>query len=238
MVFIKISTALGIVLSGLLLFECVVPTDSPENELLLVHDSVPDTISPWDSIAVAFSQPLQDSLVLFTITPFFYMYSQRMCDSRDTVIISCAEPLDGDTRYVIRLDEKITAENSTVLEPGDDSLIIITASSEREPNDDLQKADSLENYCFGTVATVNDTDCFLIAGDEVEVVFLTSFKTQSACIILDDEGNKTSERSFVQSDTIPVPDDFSSPLYVKVFGYHRSAGGSYKLGILSSDDLR
>jgi len=232
----KISIGSLIILCGLLLHGCVVPTDSPEKELSLVHESVPDTISPWDSVAVVFSLPLQDSLAHFTITPSFYMYSQQMCDSRDTVIIRCVEPLDGDTRYVIRLGEMITATNGAVFKPGDDSLVIITASSEREPNNDLRNADSLKNYRFGSVATVNDTDCFLITADEAEMVFLTSFKTRSTCIIVDGEGTETSERSFMQSDTVPVPDNFSPPLYVKVFGYHRSAGGSYKLGILSSDD--
>lgn len=229
-----ISTGITVLLFGLLLHGCVVPADSPEKELLLVHDSVPDTISPWDSIAVVFSRPIRDSLVVFTVTPSLYMYSQRMCDSRDTVVITSVEPFDGSTRYVIRPAEKVTAEDGAVLEPENDSLIIMTAPCEREPNGDLLKADSLKNYRFGTVATVNDTDCFLLIGNGVDGVFLSSFETQSTCFIQDDDGRRTSARSFVQSDTIEVPDDFSPPLYVKVFCYNRSSGGSYKVGSIPS----
>ena len=215
---------------------CVVPTDAPEKELMLVHEAVPDTISPWDSIMVVFSLPLQDSMVQFTMTPSFYMYSQRMSDSRDTIIISSAEPFDGNTRYVIRLQESITAENGVSLDRQEDSLVFVTAPSEKEPNDDLLKADSLENYSFGTVATVSDTDCFLLTARKIENILLFSFTTQSTCSVFDSEGNRTGERTFAQEDTIPVPDDFTPPLYVKVFSYYRSAGGSYRVGVITPED--
>jgi hypothetical protein len=231
---VRLALILWTVICLIIIF-CVVPTDSVEDEFRIIPGTVPDTISPWDSVAVVFSQPLSDTLVLFTFFPPFYMYSLRMSETRDTIHLHFAEPLDGDTRYVIRLEEKVTSSGGAVLEPSDDSVVVVTASVEQEPNGTVSLADTLTGRCFGSAGTVNDTDCFLISGEETECVYLVSHGSQTSFIFQDDEGTRSEERLFNESDTTPVPEDAAWPLYVIVFSYHRSVGGYYELGNISPD---
>lgn len=222
----------------LTVFFCVVPTDSVEDEFRIMQGTVPDTISPWDSVAVVFSQPLSDTLVLFTFSPPFYMYSLRMSETRDTIHLYFNEPLDGDTRYVIRFQEKIHSHNGDVLKPSDDSIVVVTSPVEQEPNGSVQLADTLVKCRFGSVGTVNDTDCFLISDDGPQSVYLVSHGAQTTFIFQDGEGTRSEERSFNALDTVPVPAAAVPPLYVMVTCYSRSVGGYYELGTLTGETRR
>lgn len=222
----------------LIVISCVVPADSYEDDFRIIKETIPDTISPWDSVAVVFSQPLRDTLVLFTFLPSFYMYSLRMSETRDTILLFFNEPLDGDTRYVIRLKEMVTSGSGTELNPADDSVVVVTAPVECEPNGTVHLADTLVGHRFGSVSTVNDTDCFFISDDESEWVYLISHGAQTTFILEDSEGMRSEERSFLASDTIPVPDTAAWPLYAIVFSYYRSVGGYYELGSLTGDTSR
>jgi hypothetical protein len=215
-----------------LLLGCVVSTDPPATTFHFIRTGSPDTIAPWGTLTIVFSQPLDDTEIpTFFLRPTVHSYTALPVATRDTVFVRFTEPLSGNRRYLLRAQDSMTAKNSAVLRHTADSLVFFTWPAEQEPNNTPQLADTLFQRCFGTIATVNDTDWYIITNSSARAVYLSSVTTQSTFFLVSLAGTTTPVRSFKISDTLAVPDGFRSPFYAAVVSFNRSAGGYYEIGL-------
>ncbi len=218
----------GMLFSVLFLF-CVIPSGDPEGEFLF--HAVTDTIAPWGTLLLIFSEPLADSSnPEFAFEPPVYAYTLECADSRDTVLLRLSEPLKGNTRYLIHAEETIFSSRGVPLTPESDPVVVWTHAAEREPNDFPALADTLQGSSFGSIETVDDTDWYVVPEiHKTARITLDSYESQSTFEIHDQRGTITSSEIFKDSDTISVPHASLSPLLIAVFAYHRSAGGHYRI---------
>jgi hypothetical protein len=221
-------------LVAVLPLSCVVPADPPVDTLSFENCAQSDTIAPYGEIRIAFSMPADDSAVpRFDFSPPFFSYAVTLNAPRDTALLELSEPLAGARRYVVRIDE-------FVAEPGrymssDDSVVIITRPTEREPNNTPQTADTLATVRWGAIATINDTDWYTAACLPGEALVLTSALSQTSFAVIGRSGAPGPERTFRTSDTLRITDTLPVPLQVAVFAYHRSVGGHYELRLVPSE---
>ena len=222
-------------LSALSLLYCVVPTDTPEEKFHFVHSGYGGDVAPYGTMNIAFSEGLSDSSqVEFAFNPPFYMYSIGYSSGRDTVLLRFSEPLRGATVYSIRLKETVYSVHGSVFSPDADSLVITTAYCEQEPNDRYSLADTLRGRCFGAVATVDDTDWYVVPV-EVRKLYCNSFGSHTGFFIRGFNDNGT-PREYTQSDTVQLPDTVTTPLFMAIYSYLRSVGGYYETGYLPTGD--
>ena len=221
--------------TAMLLIHCVVPSDTPQERFHFDHTGSDDTVAPFGSMAVAFTEPVSDSSrVDFIFRPSFLSYAMEFSPERDTLTVRFSEPLSGGTDYTIHLNETIYSLNRSVFDPGDDSIVITTAKCEREPNDRMETADTLSGRCFGSVAMVNDTDWFVLPS-AVRAVYCHSYGSRTTVFIREVQKDGES-RGFAEHDTITIADTVAAPLHIAVHAYLRSVGGYYELSFAGRDD--
>ncbi len=229
----SVFTYTGLIAALMLLF-CVVPSDPPNETFHFKHFAQSDTIAPWGTFPVVFSEQLDDSASIgFSFKPSFYSYTITLNESRDTALVQCTEPLMGSSRYVLRVQAIITAKNDAVFAPQSDSIVIFTYPAEQEPNGAQPVADTLTGRCFGAIATVSDTDRYFIADSSAHTLFLNSKGSQTTFVLEHLSGSVTAERTFNKNDTCIIPATFSPPVYIAVYSYHQSVGGYYEIGFIS-----
>lgn len=207
-----------LIVAGLLL-SCVVPSEPPVKgqEISLCS---PDTISPYSPIKIVFSSPLEDSqMIPFHFSPSFFDYYNTLSSSKDTLELVPTSPFMGSTRY-------------NLIARGD-SFSFYTYALEQEPNNTAATADLFTAKMFGSVSSVNDTDCFIIK-DKLKRFYLSSYYSESVFLLSDNMGNVTSPRIYRPVDSLYVPDSFIYPLLLRVFSYYRSSGGYYEIGKINS----
>ncbi len=217
-------------IAALLLF-CVVPTDNPEQQFHFVHADCCDTVAPYGRLPVAFSEPLSDSSQPeFVFDPPFFSFSVEVNELRDTALLNFSEPLAGAAEYQVRLGKTIRSSHQSVFRPEDDTLQFVTIAREQEPNDRRNIADTLQGATYGAVATVNDTDWYVITST-VKKVYCVSSGSRTGFLPGGPEAWQES-REFAENDTVVISDTVSLPLYIAVHSYLKSVGGYYKIGCL------
>ena len=225
--------AVALIATAVLLTDCVVPSDTPQTEFRFNHQGSIDTIAPFGSFPVSFSEPLNDSSgpeLIFN--PRFYSFVLTGSSTNDTFMVQLSEPLEGNTVYTIRLKNRIYSSGNSLFEPESDSLTVITRNLEQEPNNTIPLADTLRQMCFGSSAAVDDTDRYVITG-RTGKVFLHSFGSQTR-LSIDKVSFFNPLREFTSHDTLAIPDTTTFPLHVAVFPYLRSVGGYYELGWIAA----
>ena len=192
-----------------------------------------ETISPYGPIQVRFSYPVLDpDSIRFAFQPLFTEYRQTFNDSHDTVTIECILPLLGDTEYYLILASSVESEDGSLLQPGEDSLLLRTFPIEQEPNNFRNIADSFKNIIFGSVSTVNDTDWFAIYDTTAASFYLKSTGSSSIFKLCDADSLSVRPQAFAAAETLDIPDSFNKPVHIAVFAFNRSNGGHYELGVV------
>lgn len=218
---------------SLLYLSCIVQTDREPQGFTFDPIVRGDTIGPWDDITVIFTEPLHDSARLhFNIKPYFTSYSLILNDTRDTARLHCSEPLNGASRYVIRLESSVLSAHGNRLTPSGDSILIHTWPAEQEPNDSRFMSDTIVNVRFGTLTTVQDTDWYCVVDSSAVAFYLVSTGSQNSFITFRDSDATIVTRPYNQNDTMFLKDGMQLPLNIAVHSYSRSAGGYYKAGII------
>ncbi len=208
-----------IIIATLLLLSCVVPSEPPVKSQEIFLCSL-DTISPYSSIKIAFSSPIEDSQVIsFHFSPSFFDHYYILSSSKDTLELIPSSPFLGNTRYSLIAPAKLFS--------------FYTYAHEQEPNNTAETADLFTAKIFGSVSTVNDTDCFIIK-DKVRRFYLRSYYSESVFLLSDSMGKVTSPGIYRSMDSLTVPDSFFYPLLLRVFSYYRSSGGYYEIGKINS----
>ncbi len=188
-----------------------------------------DSISPYSTLKVVFSSPLQDSQhITFHFTPQFYDYSSIIASSRDTIRIIPSSPFKGNTSYKLFLENPLNSDGSS------DTLSFHTYFHEREPNNNIETADSIYGKIYGTISVVSDTDLYSITVGKSSGLYMISQTSQSVFSISDNSGNSTPVRKYKSPDSIMIPDSFNYPIYVRVYSYYRSCGGNYEIGLFTN----
>ena len=227
-----IFTTLRVVLAlGASLLFCVVPSEAPDETFHFIASDVSDTIAPWGGVKVVFSEPVADSgAINFIFEPSFYSYAVIWNGSRDTAVVQCTEPLQGNQRYVLRLMETVFSENGSEFDPSSDSIVFFTHPAEQEPNGEPSIADTLRGSCFGSIATADDTDMYVVTDTSAYALFLYSVGSQTTFALKNSSDSTTAKRNFKERDTLIIPKKFKPPVWVIVSSYYRSVGGYYEVG--------
>lgn len=178
-----------------------------------------DTVSIWPQLIFVFSVPLKDNSVNLKITPDpGPVYSNYLSETKDTLTISVTGMLEGNTRYIITLEDVITAENGSKLYPDDAVFDIITLPKEREPNNSFNNTDTLLSVCFGTVSPASDTDYFYINNTIASTMYLKNHDKKSGFFIVNTSGSIIAiDDSFDEIKTFSISDSILLPLFVGVF---------------------
>ncbi|MBN1576856.1 MAG: hypothetical protein JW913_09905 [Chitinispirillaceae bacterium] len=219
-----------------LLLSCVVSSDQPGDTFHFAHAEERDTIAPWGETEAVFTeQPADSAVVGFVFNPPFYAYAIVWNMSRDSALLQCVEPLQGNSRYVLRLKESVVSKNGAVFIPSSDSIVFFTHPAEQEPNGTPLTADTLRRHCFGVIATVNDTDRYIITDQSAHAVFLIAKGSQTTFFLSTTPDSATAPRAFKNIDTLVIPERFRPPVFVGVHSYYQSVGGYYEVGFISED---
>jgi hypothetical protein len=172
--------------------------------------------------------------VRFFFSPPFYSHTTTSDSGSDTFTITLSEPLAGGNRYVIRIDNTINSIRGAEMTPDDDSAVLFTYATEREPNGDTATADALTGRMFGSIATTNDTDCYRIEDRSATSVFLNSQGSQTTFGLCDADDDSIVFHAYTKNDTVPIPSSARFPLRVTVYAWQKSVGGYYEIGVINS----
>jgi len=191
-----------------------------------------DTETVYPQLQYVFSAPLADSSVSFSFAPATgSRYGVFLNPTHDTATLRCIEALDGNTRYVIRLENPVVAVNGSRCYPADDSTVLFTYDLEQEPNDVKASADLFSSVIFGTVSEGADIDVFRCAATNPRFFTLQSIDCQDSFYIVDSTGTPVSlSRQIKQTDTLTLPSGLQGPFYVYVLSREKGWEGSYRLG--------
>jgi hypothetical protein len=193
-----------------------------------------DTLSVFPNVQFVFSEPLADSLVSLDFSPPIGRYGAFLNATHDTLSLDIMDMLEGNTRYVVRLQNKVTSKDGAVLDPDQDSLSFITYAREHEPNDTKAASDILSSKIFGTVADQSDVDAFLCTNNAARGVFLQSINSQDSFYVVDSLSRIFSLGHPINPiDTIAFPDSLIRPIYIFVVSRIMGSEGDYELGIVA-----
>jgi hypothetical protein len=224
--------ALGVLLLSSV--RCLIPIGSNDNSdpFTFVNAGDGDTITPYGSIAIRFTRPVaHPDSVHFLFDPPFADFLLASNTKGDTLTMQLSLPLNAETRYSIHLKDQITAKDGTLLFPNDDSVVVVTADAEQEPNDQLSTADLLVKKIFGAIASADDTDWFAISDTALREFYLTSHGSSSRFDVRDVNGTVLVKPSLIApAETLLVPSNSPAPRYLVVSAWNRSNGGYYELG--------
>jgi hypothetical protein len=204
--------------------------EDPKPLHLTLAASQPDTVTIQPQIHCVFSSPVQDAAVSLEFSPDFFDFYVQLNADKDTLTIVVTHPLNGNTRYAIRPMENITSRDGATLAPNEDSLVIITAPAEHEPNNSVVTADTVTGRICGMISNAADTDyyrCDWLAGD---TVCITSSGSPASFQVIDSTGFAVyaPHRGLI-TDSLIAPAAFISPFTIKVFAGALSTGGLYDL---------
>jgi hypothetical protein len=204
--------------------------EEPKPLLLALAANQPDTVSILPSIKCFFSEPIQESSVHLQFSPNFFDYYVLLNAAQDSLTIVITQPLLGNTRYVIRLAQPINSKNGATLTANEDSLVIVSAVMEREPNNSKNTSDTLHGWIEGIISTSSDTDYYYCNCSAGDTLFLSSVNTVSAFQAIDSPGTATPSLHYgLLMDSLIIPSSAILPIFVKVFAAYRSSGGYYDL---------
>lgn len=221
-----------VLITSMIFLNCVIPSEPPK-ETFKMYLCVDDTISPYSSIIIGFSSPIQDSQQInFHFDPLFLDYICEVNETKDTIEIIPSSPLKGNTRYKFHSENPLNSTEQSVITTTD-TLSFRTYPHEREPNNSIQTADILTGKAFGSVSNVNDTDVFSISNKKASGLYLKSESSQSIFSISDSTGKLIQKSKYRSMDSIMIPDSFAYPVYMQVYSYYRSNGGNYEIGLLT-----
>jgi hypothetical protein len=211
---------------------CVLPAEPFIDEFKMSIASGQDTISPYANIKICFTERLKDTSAAFQFDPPFFSFISIVNKGRDTISIILANPLPGDTCFVLHPVKAIKSESGQEINISD-SISFHVYPTEHEPNDNIATADILEKKIYGSIATVNDTDFFAIPAS-ANVIYLKSFSSQTTFKIKDSNGKFSSDRpDTLTSDTLTIPDNLIAPLFLAVISLKKSVGGYYETGYIT-----
>jgi hypothetical protein len=227
-------TALCISLAPLLFLTCLpLTTIDPVEPFGVTRTGSDMAISPYGPIEIRFSSPvLYPDSVRFAFKPLFTEYRQTFNETNDTVTIECILPLLGDREYFLWLASSVESEDGSLLQPGEDTLLVRTFPIEQEPNDSRLTADTLRSVIFGSVSAANDTDWFAIHDTTAASLYLKSTGSSSHFMLCDADTLSARLETFAAAETLDIPDTFHKPVHIAVFAFNRSNGGHYELGIV------
>lgn len=228
-------TLTALVLLMLFTASCMIPlkTDEPKEpfQFTAAGGSRADTISPFGPLILTFTRPVSNpDSVHFIFAPLFTEYQVLWSDSHDTAKLYFSLPLDGNANYTVMVADKIESTDGSILIPGKDTIRILTNYCEQEPNDSKDLADLLQGVVFGHIAMANDTDWFEVSDTAKRTFYLKSTGSTSFYTISDSRGMTIQPGTYADADTLIAPMDFVPPLYLQVYSYNHSNGGSYELG--------
>ncbi|MBN2035648.1 MAG: hypothetical protein JW768_02785 [Chitinispirillaceae bacterium] len=203
----------------------------PVEQFRMVRATETDTVSPYDSLLIAFTYPvLQPDSASFEFIPPFFDFQQAWNERSDTVTFWFAQPLEGRTHFRLVLQSTVESVEGSLLRAGEDTISFHTHASEQEPNDTRETADPFSGTVFGSVSTANDSDWFAIEDTSWRSFYLKSSGSFSLFDIRDAGGSSVRPSSFAEAETLAIPDTFVRPVHLVVFAYNRSNGGHYELG--------
>jgi hypothetical protein len=190
-----------------------------------------DTVSPFGPLVLRFTHPVSNpDSVRFIFSPSFTEYLVVWSRSHDTARLTLAVPLEGNATYRILPANRIVSTGGVALTPGKDSITFATRYCEKEPNNPMDLADTLRGTLFGRTERANDTDWFVVSAIVKREFYLKSTGSASSFAIRDGNGVTVAPPAYASAETLSAPIDFVSPLYLKVFPYNHSNGGTYELG--------
>jgi hypothetical protein len=218
---------------GCLLLHCVF--NGPVNETPLTFSSLDangDTVSVFPKLRFVFSAPLADSSVAVSFSPPLSAgYGAYLNSIRDTLTIEVMDMLEGNTKYVLRVEGLVRSSKGGIWDLTGDSVIFYTPAREQEPNDDKNCADTIAAFIYGRVSDVSDLDVFLCPRHDVRAVYLQSFDCCDTFFIENDHGAVGVKGVMNGIDSVRLSPNDTLPFYIFVRSRIRGFEGNYKLGI-------
>jgi hypothetical protein len=193
-----------------------------------------DTISPYATLTIAFSDSLASPLDFDFSPPVAQEYSISFSHGNDTAFVSFVSMLPGNTQYTMTVKSQLTGKSGGTLAAGSAPIVFTPGRAETEPNNAPALADTLiGSRLFGRLSETTDTDVFVlpppIAAKSPTIVFASINKQDSFAIV---DNNLHDIAITVQSgsaDTILLPTDTLYPLYMFVFAPIKGASGYYSI---------
>lgn len=217
-----------------LLLQCVF--NGPINESPLTYSSLDadgDTLSLFPKLRLAFSSPLADSSVTISFSPAIAGYGAYLNSVRDTLTIEVMDMLQGNTRYVLRVEKPLTSSDGSMWDLSGDSTVFYTFPGEQEPNDTKDCADTVASVIFGSISDVSDLDIFVCQKPDVKAVYLQSIDCSDTLFIQDGlSAIRGIEGKMNGQDTIFLSENDAPPFFIFVLSRIRGFEGNYKLGII------
>jgi hypothetical protein len=229
----RIHALLCIAILGCLLSGCIFDAQNPVSPLTMRYiGGQGDTVSPLPVLRFAFSDSIVSPLDFDFSPPVAQPYEVTFNPQKDTATLSFIEMLQGNTRYLLRLKSTVTSKNGSMLNKDDDSIVIYTGATEREPNNTPACADTLlAPAVYGMLVEAMDTDVYCLPSPQ-KALYFEAFTDQTSFSVKDSlQQDVPVSGHFGTIDTFTVPDGTHFPVFVYVFSPIKGTIGYYKLGV-------
>ncbi len=233
--FIQMTLFAGLVVLMQSRVSCVITPDNNQQELTMARgDALGDTVSVFPELQIGFSLPLKDSAVGITsMPPIAADHAVWLNQNRDTLFLRVLGVLEGNTRYVVRLDSKVEAENGSELKPEQDSIVFVTHPAESRQNSSLLTADTLVDRMFGVIEKADASDYFVPRDFNSEAFYIRSYSQKIRMVMKTADGSEVvSATSGENSDTLAVSQQTIRPYFLQVESGTLEAMQRYEIGVV------
>ncbi len=190
-----------------------------------------DTIAPYGAVKIAFDNPVEDSTLMIKLFPDNILITANLNKQKDTAYFSLPFTISGSSAYKLVIESDSGSFWNRKAFPIE-TLYFHTWPEEAEPNNSAETADSVTGKIYGTLATTDDIDWFIIDPSDSGKCVLKSFGTTVEKSIIMSGDGKTYKKS-VQVDTalFTVPDNLMGAAFIVIYTNSKSAGGYYEISI-------
>jgi hypothetical protein len=207
---------------------CIVPSGTvPET----IKISIADTVAPFGTFKIAFNNSIEDSSIMIRLLPDNIILTASLNKQKDTAFFSLPLTVTGNSVYklVTEMDSG-SFWNRKVFQA--ETLYFHTWSKEVEPNNSAETADSFSGRIYGTLATTDDFDWYLIDTLYVGRCVLKSYGATVSMSVIQSRDVELSKRNTnVDTSLFTVPDHLTGTAFIVIYSRLKSAGGYYEITI-------
>jgi hypothetical protein len=149
----------------------------------------------------------------------------------DTASFMLPGSVSGNSDYMLIPEfENGMQLNNSLITP--DTLRFRTSQKENEPNNNAETADTLVSNVFGSIATTDDNDWYVVNTAYAKKIRLRNYGSNLGLKVISESDTLSIENSVVNTNMFSIPDSVKGLVYIVIDTPLKSAGGYYEVTIL------
>ena len=206
-------------------FSCVIPSGTESGAFRM---SVKDTVAPYGSVTVMFSNAVEESTLIMKLLPDNIALRAQMNKTKDLASFSLPLSISGNSLYMLIPG----VEENSQMNRYYDTLFFRTWPKENEPNNSVETADSINLKIFGSLTTIDDVDWYVVDSAFTKRCVLRNYGGTANLKVARKPGAPVIESAVSDTEIVAIPENARGMAYIIVYTPSRSAGGYYEITTL------